>query len=247
MKPPLFLLKSTGLLGSALVRSWMGTMDYKVAYHDPNIDPAFANDGRRRIYVFWHEFLLTLLYLRRNCDLTMLLSQHGDADVLEQIANLFGFGCVRGSTRRGGVGALRQMMDQGGHRNLTITPDGPRGPRRHFAQGAIYLASRLQYPLVLLGVGEENPWRINSWDRFAIPKAYSRIRVVVSGDIYVPPEADRGLIEHYRLKVEALLNDLSEAAEQWANCEDRMFQESRINPGPKHSIFYLPFPQKSVV
>lgn len=242
MKTPPFLLKSVSLCGSALIRSWLGTLDYKAVYHDPNVDPAFANDGRRRIYVFWHEYLSILLYLRRHCGITMLLSQHRDADVLEQIANMYGFGCVRGSTRRGGVAALRQMMEVGSYHNLTITPDGPRGPRRNLAQGAVYLSSRLQFPIVLLGVGLDHPWRMNSWDRFAIPKPYSRCRIVVSGDIEVPPDADRETIEHYRNKVETLLNDLSDAADRWAAGEDRMSDESRLLPGPKHSPFYLAKP-----
>ncbi len=232
------LLKTAGLGASALIRSWMGTLDHKVAYYDPNIDPAYANDGRRRIYIFWHEYILIPLYLRRNCNLTMLLSQHRDADVLEQVANVFGFECVRGSTYRGGVQAIRQMMDAGGHQNLTITPDGPRGPRRKLAQGAVYIASKLQFPLVIMGMGLQNPWRMRSWDRFAVPRPFSRSRIVVSGDIRVPPDADRETIEHYRQKVEFLLNDLCGLAEHWAESGDTIPGESRAAPGPKHSLFY---------
>ena len=35
-----FLNGLGGLLGSTLIRNWMGTLDYKVAYYDPAIDPA---------------------------------------------------------------------------------------------------------------------------------------------------------------------------------------------------------------
>ena len=54
--------------------------------------------------------------------------------------------------------------------NLTITPDGPRGPRRQLAQGPVYLASKLGMPIVAMGFGYDRPWRFNSWDRFAIPR-----------------------------------------------------------------------------
>ena len=237
MKLP-FLVKGAGLLGSALVRSWMGSMDYKVTYYDPNIDPAYPNDGRHRIYIFWHEHILIPLYLRRHCNLTMLLSKHRDADILEQVAGIFGFDCVRGSTFGGGIQAIRKMMEAANQQNLTITPDGPRGPRRELAQGAIYLASRLNFPLVLLGMGADKPWRVNSWDKFAIPKPYSRIRIVVSGDIIVPQNANRATLEHYRIKVQGLLNDLCDAADRWAESDSFVNGQSPVEAGPNYSIFY---------
>ncbi len=241
------LLKTAGLGASALIRSWMGTLDYKVAYYDPIIDPAYLNDGQRRIYIFWHEYIPIPLYLWRNCNLTMLLSQHRDADVLEQVADVLGFESVRGSTYRGGVLAIRQMMDAGGHQNLTITPDGPRGPRRKLAQGAVYIASKLQYPLVLLGMGLQNPWRMRSWDRFAVPRPFSRSRIIISGDIRVPPDADRETIEHYRQKIEVLLNDLTGLAEHWAESGETIPGQSRKEAGPKYSLFYHSTPREAEI
>ena len=238
-----FLFETLGLLSSSLIRAWMGTLDYKVAYHDPNVDPAYANDGKHRIYIFWHENILVPLYLRRNCNLTMLLSAHGDAEVLSRVAKLFGFNCVRGSSYRGANKALADMKRYAEQTNLTITPDGPRGPRRKMAQGAIYLASKLQIPLVLLGIGSDRPWRANSWDRFAVPRPFSRVRIVVSGDIWVPPDADKETLKHYQLNVENLLTDLSDQGERWAMSDDLMEHQCRVQPGPKHSIFYLSHPE----
>ena len=234
-----FLLETLGLLGSALIRSWMGTMDYKGAYKGPNINPAHATDGRKRIFIFWHENILTPLYLWRNCNLTMLLSRHGDAEVLNRVAGLFGYNCVRGSSRRGAREALAEMKRYAERTNLAITPDGPLGPRRELERGAIYLASKLQVPLVLLGIGSDRPWRMNSWDKFAIPKPYSRIRIVSSGDIIVPHDASKELLSHYQQKIERLLTDLTDIAERWAESGDFMENQISLRPGPKHSIFYF--------
>ena len=86
---------------------------------------------------------------------------------------------LRGSTKRGGVASLRQLIDKGQTMNLTMTPDGPRGPRRTAAPGCVYLSSKLQIPLVCLGFGYDNPWRVSSaWDNFAIPRPFSRARMV---------------------------------------------------------------------
>ena len=71
-----------GLLARVAVRSWAGTLDAQVAYYDPKTDPAHPLDQRPRIYIFWHEYIGLPFYLRGHCNMSMLLSQHRDADVL---------------------------------------------------------------------------------------------------------------------------------------------------------------------
>jgi hypothetical protein len=193
----------------------MSRLDYKVAFYEPQVDPADFSP-RSKIYVFWHEYLLFPLFLRGHCNLMMLLSQHRDAEVLGRIGYHMGFEVVRGSTRRGGTAALRQLLTHGRRRHLAITPDGPRGPRRRLAPGAVYLASRLGLPLVLLGFGYDRPWRVRSWDRFAIPRPFCRARAVPSPHLYIPPDLDRQGIEYFREKIERLLNRLTDEAEAWA-------------------------------
>ncbi len=221
-----------GLLSRTAVRAWMGTLDSQIAYYDPVVDPAFPVGQRPRIYIFWHEYILLPFYARGHCNLSMLLSQHRDADILNQAARLSGFDVVRGSTRRGGTAALRKLLDQGELKHLAITPDGPRGPRRKLAQGPVYLASKLQIPLVLLGFGYDRPWRVRSWDRFAIPRPGSRARVVVSPEVWVPAEVDRDGQEHFRVRVEELLNRLTGEAEEWASSGRRKAGQYCLVPGP---------------
>jgi hypothetical protein len=127
-----------------------------------------------------------------------------------------GFDVVRGSTYRGSVAAVRELMRRGRRMHLTITPDGPRGPRRRMAQGPVYLSSRLGLPLVLMGLGYDRPWRLRTWDRFAVPRLGTRARAVVSGRIHIPPNLDRDGIEHYRRRMERLLERLTREAEAWA-------------------------------
>ncbi|GAB6165365.1 hypothetical protein JCM19992_13650 [Thermostilla marina] len=204
-----------GLTATSLVRLWMGTLDYRVYYYDRSIDPVFEECTTAKLYLFWHEYILFPLYLRGHCHLTMLLSRHRDADILSYVAGMMGFRFVRGSSNRGGTAALRQLMQEQGQ-HLTITPDGPRGPRRQLAAGPIYLASRLGMPLVLMGFGYDRPWRLPTWDRFAIPRPFSRARAVVGPPILIPPSLDRRQIESQRRRIETLLSRLTTAAENWA-------------------------------
>jgi lysophospholipid acyltransferase (LPLAT)-like uncharacterized protein len=227
-----FLHKLGGLLASAAIRGWMGTLDYKGALYDGRLDPASPECGGQKIYIFWHEYILFPIFLRGHCNLSMLLSRHRDAEILSHVAHHLGFDFVRGSTNRGGVAALRQLLDKSRKMHLTITPDGPRGPRRHLAPGAVYLASKLGMPLVALGFGYELPWRVRSWDRFAVPRPFSRARVIVSPEIHIPPDLDREGLEHFRQKTEAMLNRMTTEAESWAESGRRMVGQLAVEAKP---------------
>ncbi len=219
-----------GLAGATAIRSWMSTLDYQVALYDRTIDPASPDCAGQKIYLFWHEYILFPICLRGHCNMAMLLSRHRDADILSRVAYHLGFEFVRGSTRRGGVAALRQLLARSQHMHLTITPDGPRGPRRQLAPGAVFLASRLGLPLVLMGFGFDRPWRVKSWDRFAIPRPFSRARAITSPQIFIPPDLDRQGIEYFRQKVEVVLNRLTDEAEAWAAAGTRKLGQRPVKP-----------------
>jgi lysophospholipid acyltransferase (LPLAT)-like uncharacterized protein len=199
----------------------MSTLDYQALLYDPTVDPAGERFEPSMIYVFWHEYIPCPFYLLPHCDIAMLLSRHRDADWLCEAARHMGFHTIRGSTRRGGDAALRQLARASRTLNLAITPDGPRGPRRCLAPGCIFLASKLNLPLVPFGIGYDRPWRMSSWDRFALPRPYSRARVIVGPPLTIPADLDRESLESHRQYVETVLNQLTDEAEQWAESGQR--------------------------
>ncbi|MEZ6102588.1 MAG: lysophospholipid acyltransferase family protein [Pirellulaceae bacterium] len=212
---------------ASLVSRWMSTLDYRTYYHDMTVDPALYPAGERRfIYVFWHEYIPYQFYLRGHCDICMLLSQNRDAEWLARACRMMGFELVRGSTYHGGANALRQLIRISRQKHLTITPDGPRGPRRQLSIGPVYLASRLRIPIVAVGMGYDRPWRLNSWDRFAVPRPFSRARCVISEPLSVPSTAERGQLEIHRAAVESTLNRLTMQAESWAASGKRLDGET---------------------
>ena len=221
-----------GLLGSSLVRSWMGTLECRIAYYDSAVDPALPECRGQKIYLCWHEYILTPFFLRGHCNLAMLVSRHGDAEIFSRGARHMGFGLVRGSTRRGGVAAIRELLRKSRQMHLAIAPDGPLGPRRRMAPGPVYLASKLGLPLVFLGFGYDRPWRVKTWDRFAIPRPYSRLRCVASPEIHVPAGLDRKGLESFREKLELVFNRLGHEAEAWAESGRRKIGERPLRPGP---------------
>jgi lysophospholipid acyltransferase (LPLAT)-like uncharacterized protein len=207
--------RTMGMLSAQAIRAWMGTHEYRSFFHDPTNDPRLGT-AEPRIYVFWHEYILAPLYLRGHCDLVMLLSRHKDAEILSRVAHHLGFGTIRGSSNKGAAASLLQMKRRGKQSHITITPDGPRGPRRQMASGAIFLAAKSGMPIVPMGFGMSYPKRAKSWDQFAMPYPFSRVRAVIGPSIHVPDNLSRTTMEDERLRIEKLMNDLTLEAELWA-------------------------------
>ncbi len=220
------------LASTACIRRWMATLDYRVDFGDPAVDPVHPAYRGAKIYVFWHENILLPLYLRGHANISMLLSRHADANILDRVARMMGFGVVRGSTFNGSATALRELAGRAAVGNLTITPDGPRGPRRRMAPGCVYLASTLGIPVVAMGFGFARPWRTSTWDRFAIPRPFTRARAVVSRALWIPPGLDRDGIERQRADLERLLTLLTDDAEAWATAGVRRPGERIIRKEP---------------
>ena len=210
----------------------MSGLDFQAAQYDPTVDPVRADFQGPVIAVFWHEYLLAPLYLRGRSNSAILTSQHRDAEWLSEAARHMGFMTIRGSTYRGGAQALLQFIRDRGMRNLGIACDGPRGPRRRLTQGAIYLSSKLQIPLVAYGIGYDRPWRMPTWDRFALPKPGARARLIMSPRIQIPTRLDRTQVEYYRNRVEGVLLRLTLEAEAWAEAGTRKENQIPIRREP---------------
>lgn len=230
------ILTATGGFALAtVVRHWMGTLRYDVSTYDRGFDPAWPVTRGSAIYIFWHEYIPFMFYLRGHCNIAMLLSQHRDAEFLSYAARYMGFHTVRGSTTRGGVSALREMCARGQSQNLTITPDGPRGPRRKVAPGCIFLASKLRIPLIPLGLGYDRPWRLErAWDKFAVPRPGSRAVGIIGPPIHIPKRLGRDGMERFQETIERALNELTHCAEHAAEFGYRLEQAAcgRRTPRP---------------
>lgn len=165
------------------------------------------------IFAFWHSRGLpaTFKYQRKN--IHVLVSPSRDGEWLAQMVQKFGFGVVRGSTRQGPVGAVRQLVEvlQQGH-DVAITPDGPLGPREQAHAGAVYVAKQSGCPIVPFSFDCSAKWTLNSWDRFIIPKPFSRGVFTWGNPIAVRPEATEEEMEMVRKTLEDRLRELTKAA-----------------------------------
>jgi lysophospholipid acyltransferase (LPLAT)-like uncharacterized protein len=145
-----------------------------------------------------------------------LAGEHRDGEIVARAMQHLNWAMARGSTTRGATTALLRLLRED-HRCLNLTPDGPKGPRRIFSPGALFLASKLELPLVCVGYAYRRPWRMNNWDRFAVPKPYSQGRAVFGPPLRVPAKLDRDALDDYCDWFSRLMNWLSDEAEGWAD------------------------------
>lgn len=111
-------------------------------------------EGRPIIIAFWHGRQLMMPLAYRGREAYVLISQHRDGELIHRVIARFGFRSVRGSTTRGGVAALRRLIELGrAGVDLVVTPDGPKGPRQVVQPGVIQLAKATGLPIVPLAFG----------------------------------------------------------------------------------------------
>jgi len=180
-------------LGAMLVRVLGRTWRITVS-HDDDVRRLRAA-GTPIVFMLWHGELLPLLYQHRNEQVAVLISEHADGEIIARIATRLGYQTVRGSTSRGAARALLGLarVVRAGH-DLAITPDGPRGPAKSFAPGAIIVAHRTGAPLIAAAVSVSRAWRLKSWDQFLIPKPFARLHFAYSAPATVAAEQSRDAV-----------------------------------------------------
>lgn len=217
----------------------LNCLDLKIGHYDLASDPARPEYNEHCVYVFWHEYIGSILPKWGQTPLTLLVSQHRDAEILNQMALCLGLNIVRGSTTRGGSKAIRELKRYSKFSSIAIAPDGPKGPRREMAMGAIYLASLLKMPIVPVGVGCDRPKRLGTWDKFVIPRPFSRVRVIFGPKYYLPPRTKKKDLEKYRTITQARLNQVTEFAEEWAASGEKLQNEKSFKRGHRTGKMHL--------
>ena len=179
------LLLGTGLL-HAIARTWR----YRVINGEA-LAKARAS-GRGFVFSLWHGQLLPLLWHHRDQGVIVLISEHRDGELVARAAASLGYDLIRGSTTRGGGRALISLvrvLQEG--KEVAVTPDGPRGPARKYAPGALVAAQRSNALILPVVAVADRAWRLKSWDRFLIPKPFSRVTVAYGEPAAVPADNPR--------------------------------------------------------
>jgi lysophospholipid acyltransferase (LPLAT)-like uncharacterized protein len=138
----------------------------------------FGAGAGARIFCFWHQCVLPCTVYFRRTHATILISRSFDGELITRILELFGFRAVRGSSSKGareGLLGLAQVIESGGP--AIFTADGPRGPIYRTKMGPIKLAQVTGAPIGCFHIEPEHAWAMRSWDRFLVPRPFTRIVV----------------------------------------------------------------------
>jgi hypothetical protein len=178
-----FRARWIGRLGALLVRLLGATWRIETSGWTPR-------DGELVIFAFLHGDMLIPAAHYRRTQAAIVISQHGDGELIAQVVGRLGFVPVRGSSTRGGARAVRELLRQHAARQWAITPDGPRGPRGSVHEGVVQLASDTGRAIVPAGFAVRRGCRLRSWDEFVIPAPFTRIAQSCGPLLAVPKDID---------------------------------------------------------
>ncbi len=176
-----------------------------------NVEAINNLKAQKKNYVlaFWHGTMLIPWYLHKGDGFAALTSRSKDGDLLAKILKSWDYRVIRGSSSSGGNKALEMMVDLSkSEYSIAVTPDGPRGPALQMKAGAIITAKRSGIPLILLGIGIEKKKELKSWDKFQIPKFFTKVKVIYSEPIYIDRNLGYSETSNLIKMCESKLNEL---------------------------------------
>lgn len=169
---------------------WLNrTLTVKVQKH-PAIDPS-----KGYLFAFWHgKQLLPSFIMQEHHDSPKcaLVSPSRDGALLTEYLRRCGFEVVRGSSRDSNVAALIKIKNkvlQGVSVGFGV--DGPIGPIHVIKPGVIFVARKCNVPIIPIGIGFERAWTFEkAWDKFQVPKPFSRAGLVLGEPFVVTKDMD---------------------------------------------------------
>jgi hypothetical protein len=204
------LTKLIAVLGVLSIRLLFKTCRLKVVLESEGINPYGSTGDRRYLYCVWHDQLVMAVFSDRTVSMAGLVSAHQDGSYLADAMKLVGIVPVRGSSKRGGSQAMRQLLERVRKLHVAITPDGPRGPRRKVKSGIVYLASRSGRAIIPCAYDCRRSWRIRgNWTDMLFPMPFTTIYARGGLPFAVPDGIGREELAVYVERLEAEMTRLA--------------------------------------
>ena len=161
-----------------------------------NIKDVQSSGHQAYVLGIWHQNLLPGILAQKTNKYACIVSRSKDANPVVFTLLKMNHFVRRGSSRKdhrdkGGRQAKEQIIDilkLGIPSAITI--DGPKGPCHEVKPGIIDIAKKSGRPIVPYTVIANNYWSFNSWDKFRLPKPFSKIIVHYGKPIFVPSDAE---------------------------------------------------------
>lgn len=174
-----------------------------------------GQDEGGAVLVIWHDQTLFPLHIFQDKGIVTLMSTSRNGSLFAQVWALYGWRIVWGSAKkRQGVLALREMLNRlraGGI--IGFTPDGPQGPRHQAHGGVVYLASKAPAPVLPFAYSASRAWNLPTWDKYIIPKPFSRVHLHIGAPFQVPPDLSREETAQWQQEVADALDEAERVAQ----------------------------------
>jgi lysophospholipid acyltransferase (LPLAT)-like uncharacterized protein len=212
LDPESFSARFLVAFGFRLLQTWSHTIRFEV------VDPGKFLQiplSERFIGAAWHNRLLLLPFAIHRFipqrQGAALISASRDGAWLAKLVHRFGFSVVRGSSSRKGAAAMLHLADviASGH-DVVITPDGPRGPVYRPGGGIILLAQKTGAQIIPLNLEYSRCWRLPSWDKFILPRPFTRVRFILGPPHQVRATSSEQEFEAERERLQAAMMALVE-------------------------------------
>lgn len=210
------------LVAVALFRVVDSTLDLRVFGHEHVA--AVLRDRRPFLVVVWHGRGLLPIFFFQGYPLVIYSSQarSGQTPLLSRyvrkltLASLrhLGYHVLDASqfpSESRGVIRFLQFLERG--RGGLIAADGPGGPMFHAKPGATYMAKKTGVALLPVAAAIRDAIALDSWDRFEIPRPFTRAVLTIGEAVDVPEDIDEAHLDTLSRQLETGLNDLTSAAE----------------------------------
>jgi lysophospholipid acyltransferase (LPLAT)-like uncharacterized protein len=165
-----------------------------------------ARDGSI-IYASWHQrFFPGITFFATRRPIAILISQSRDGEFISHLVNILGWHAVRGSSSRGGSEGLQSLKEHAGRGyKIGHIVDGPKGPFGVVKPGLLRIAQVSGKAIVPTITSSEKRWTFRSWDRFMVPKPFSRVIIRFGDPIYVTEDiSEDEFMEKTRLVEESM-------------------------------------------
>lgn len=220
------MIRSADVAFYSLIKAIGRTIRFEVEgqHHFDSIIAA----GKLPIYAFWHDRIFASTYYFRGRDIVVITSQSRDGEYIARFIQRLGYGSIRGSSTRGGVGALVEMIRamRSGYA-AAFTVDGPKGPRYVAKPGPVMLAKKTGNPILPFLVECRNYRTVNSWDRMQIPSPFTAARLIYAEPIWIKPDADETALAQGLKVLQSSLDQLIRRGKQYK----KGFLRERFNTG----------------
>lgn len=164
------------------------------------------------IFAFWHGRMMMIPPIHpRKLEMHVLISLHRDGMLISDVIRQFNLHTISGSSSKGGHAAIVEilrLLKEG--QDVTITPDGPRGPNQVASPGIVSAAKLSGKPVLPVSFSASHHRRMASWDRFMLAYPFSRIIFCIGAPIMIDKSMDD---EAARLLIESAMNALTEKAD----------------------------------